>query len=160
MGIEGWDGHPLVVAAERKAAAERALRTGTALSVQLLADAERSLRKAPKAKRTGGFASKMESERAQYHEHRLLAGELAGIVYQPKFLLPGGLWYTADFLLVPGDAGLPMLEQPTVEEFKGSSKAKNARDSKTRFRIAAGLNAWARFVWVEKRDGVWCEECE
>ena len=67
------------------------------------------------------------------------------------FHLPGGVDYTPDFIV--DDAG-----QLSVYEVKGNLKQKNARDSRTRFKIAAGLYPALRFVWVTRdRRGAWHE---
>lgn len=67
------------------------------------------------------------------------------------FHLPGGVDYTPDFIAFPPHDG-----QPIVYEVKGNMKQKNARDSYTRFRIAAGLHRWATFAWVTRdASGQW-----
>lgn len=68
------------------------------------------------------------------------------------FHLPGGVDYTPDF--IAWQAGS---EKPIVYEIKGSMQQKNARDSYTRFRIAAGLHRWATFAWVTREGGQWIE---
>jgi len=66
--------------------------------------------------------------------------------------LPGGVDYTPDFIAWPGG-----WQSPIIYEVKGSLQQKNARDSRTRFKVAAGLHPWARFVWVTRKQGRWVE---
>lgn len=68
--------------------------------------------------------------------------------------LPGGVNYTPDFVAWTGEV-YPLV---IVFEVKGNLKMKNARDSRTRFKIAAGLYPCFMWVWVTRaRDGRWCE---
>jgi hypothetical protein len=67
------------------------------------------------------------------------------------FHLPGGVDYTPDFIETNADRTI-------VYEVKGDLKQKNARDSRTRFKFAAGLYPALRFVWVTRdRRGEWHE---
>jgi hypothetical protein len=128
------------------------------MSAELLRDAEQTLRKEPKRRKVGGFDSKLEAARYEYHLERVKAGLIAAVLRQPMFDLPGGLRYRADLMLIGveefgGGHGI------TVEEVKGSRLGKNSRDSLTRCRVAAGLNPWARWLIVEReRGGCWIEE--
>lgn len=75
-------------------------------------------------------------------------------VHHPwSFNLPGAVGYEPDFIAWPDG------DRPIVYEVKGNNKMKNARDSRTRFRIAAGLHRWARFIWVTRTPrGQWIEK--
>jgi hypothetical protein len=56
------------------------------------------------------------------------------------FVLPGGVRYTADFLWEPGSGDFMLPDsRRIVEEVKFDWATKNARDSRTRLRIAAAL---------------------
>lgn len=70
------------------------------------------------------FASKAESKR--YRELCLLrqAGMVRWFIRQPKFDLPGGTTYTADFLIVQEDGSV------TVEDVKGYATAAFKRSKK------------------------------
>lgn len=69
------------------------------------------------------------------------------------FHLPGGVAYTPDFI-----AWVRHMETVRVYEVKGDLKQKNARDSRTRFKIAAGLYPCFTFVWVTRNaKGQWIE---
>lgn len=68
------------------------------------------------------------------------------------FHLPGNVDYTPDFIAWGMDGRM------TVYEVKGNLRQKNARDSRTRFKIAAGLYPNLCFVWVTRdRAGAWHE---
>lgn len=75
------------------------------------------------------------------------------------FHLPGGVDYTPDFI------AWRMPQHPLspewsimVFEVKGNMRQKNARDSRTRFKIAAGLYPAMPFYWVTRsRPGAWRE---
>ncbi len=68
------------------------------------------------------------------------------------FHLPGSVDYTPDFIAWGMDG------QMSIYEVKGNLRQKNARDSRTRFKIAAGLYPSFRFVWVTRdRAGAWHE---
>jgi len=71
-------------------------------------------------------------------------------MYEPvTFHLPGGVSYTPDFVI---------LDHPmTFIEVKGSMHQKNARDSRTRFKICAGLWPAFRWQWVTRVSGYWHE---
>jgi hypothetical protein len=69
--------------------------------------------------------------------------------------LPGGVDYTPDGIAWDDSYVIEI----RVYECKGSIKAKNARDSRTRFKIAAGLFPCWPWVWVTRdRRGAWKEE--
>lgn len=73
------------------------------------------------------------------------------ILHPFTFHLPGGVDYTPDFIAFPPHGG-----QPVIYEVKGNMQQKNARDSYTRFRVAAGLHRWATFAWVTRdASGQW-----
>jgi hypothetical protein len=108
-----------------------------------------------------GFDSKLEAARWEYHQQRKAAGLICDVLRQPRFELPGGLVYRADFFVIGCDDCEEVGGGPrhVIEEVKGSRQAKNARDSRTRFRVAAGLYSWARWLWVERqRAGLWVVE--
>lgn len=92
-----------------------------------------------------GYDSLLEAEFDSY----LSWSSIAHVLHPFTFILPGGVKYTPDFISWMPD------DRPIIYECKGDKRQKNARDSYTRFRIAAGLNLWARFIWVEKHDGEW-----
>lgn len=73
------------------------------------------------------------------------------------FHLPGGVDYTPDFIAWRSEDYLER-RHVMVYEVKGNMRQKNARDSRTRFKIAAGLYAVLEFYWVTRdRGGRWIE---
>lgn len=71
-----------------------------------------------------------------------------------QFNLPGNVGYTPDFIGWKDDVLYPFFF-----ECKGNMHQKNARDSWTRFRIAAGLYPCFTWVWVTKsKRGEWIEK--
>ena len=82
------------------------------------------------------------------------------------FHLPGGVDYTPDFVAwdtptIRHNKTVTLIGNSTVRvyEVKGDLKQKNARDSRTRFKIAAGLYPCFTFVWVQRdRSGQWVEQ--
>jgi hypothetical protein len=91
------------------------------------------------------------------------------------FHLPGSVDYTPDFVAWSGarpiyiltayrigkqrNNHLKHLSGMMVYEVKGSMKQHNARDSRTRFKVAAGLYPQLTFVWVTRdRAGQWIEK--
>lgn len=103
------------------------------------------------------YDSKTEAQYAVYLSHLKLAVEILDYRHHPfTFLLPGGVKYTPDFLIIDEHISngppAPFFE---IHEIKGSLKMKNARDSVTRFRIARGLFPWWRFKLIELSDGQW-----
>lgn len=147
--------NPRIAAAMDRDAAKRLAIAGN-VAAGLVARLSDEMPKPPKAKRTGGHASKLEALRYEHHEYQRRNGLIAGVIRQPRFYLPGGVRYTADFLVIGVEefGGGHLL---TVEECKGSRLGKNVRDSLTRFRIAAGIFKWARFVLVEGGERGWVE---
>ncbi len=108
-----------------------------------------------------GFDSQLERD---------YADELIGLGYTVMragwtFHLPGGVDYTPDFVAwmspsVGYQTGLRLIGncKIAVYEVKGNLKQKNARDSRTRFKIAAGLYPCFTFVWVTRNAaGQWIE---
>ena len=81
-----------------------------------------------------------------------------GVEFRPHgltFNLPGGVTYTPDFIEWPYT---PLVSGIVVYEVKGNLKQKNARDSRTRFKLAAGLYPCFRWMWVTReRSGRWVE---
>lgn len=70
------------------------------------------------------------------------------------FHLPGGVDYTPDSI-----AWHPYQQDVRVYEVKGNLRQKNARDSRTRFKIAAGLYPCFTWIWVTRdRAGRWIEK--
>lgn len=63
------------------------------------------------------------------------------------FILADGTRYTPDFDYLAED------DVTCVVETKGSKKQKNARDSHTRWRVAAEMYPQFRWQWVEDVDG-------
>lgn len=150
--------NPRIAAALDRDAAKRLAIAGN-VAAGLVARLSDEMPKPPKAQRTGGHASKLEALRAQYHDLRKRECHIAGVITQPRFYLPGGVRYTADFLVIGWEefGGGHLL---TVEEVKGHRLSKNARDGITRFRIASGIFKWATWKLVEWRDGGWVETVE
>lgn len=69
------------------------------------------------------------------------------------FHLPGGVDYTPDFIVWDGCRNW----SATVYEVKGAH-VKNTRESRAKFKIAAGLYPWLTFVWVTRTEaGRWIE---
>lgn len=96
--------------------------------------------------RAEGYDSKLEQTRARELGFALLAGEIRAWRYHP-FTVPIGVQrtYTPDFLVVALDGAI------TLEEIKGSLKAKNGRDSVTRLHAAAALLPMFRWeLWIQK----------
>ena len=65
------------------------------------------------AKRTNGYASKREADRAAELQLMVRAGEIALVLEQVPFPLPGGIKYVADFVRLNMDGTW------TVEDAKG-----------------------------------------
>lgn|SRR5574340_836437 len=87
------------------------------------------------------FDSQLEADRAHYLYGLQLAGDVKVYVHHP-FPVPlakKGLSYTPDFLVWWADGRI------TVEEVKGSLKQKNARDSRSRLKMAA--DKFPMFEW-------------
>lgn len=96
-----------------------------------------------------GFDSDLE--RDFYAE--LLARGWEVIPHGWTFHLPGGVDYTPDFICWSQG-----MSRVIVFEVKGNLRQKNARDSRTRFKVAAGLYWFLDFVWVTRdRSGAWRE---
>ena len=90
------------------------------------------------------------------------------------FHLPGDVNFTPDFIAWSEkdmyirfyysvgkrqSSACRSIRGPLVYEVKGSNQAKNARDSRTRFKIAAGLYPCFTFVWVTRdQAGRWIEK--
>lgn len=96
------------------------------------------------------YRSKLEAAWAEYLSVQARVGEIAAWWYEPLNLrLPGKRnWYKPDFLVLAGD-GL------TFYEVKGRNKSDDR--SLVKMKTAAGLNRWAKFVLVKRRDGIWDE---
>jgi len=105
----------------------------------------------------GGFDSPLEAD----WDAELTARGLAHLAHPFTFHLPGGVDYTPDQIAWPSrtdDNHQVWIGQATVYEVKGEY-VKNTRDSRTRFRIAAGLHPYLRFAWVTRsRGGTWREK--
>jgi hypothetical protein len=107
---------------------------------------------APKKRRTARrrAMNRTEAAYAAQLELRRAAGEIRSFEFEAVRLNIGeGAWYTPDFLVLRFTVETGF----TVEfhEVKGSWKAKNARDGRTRLKAAAKQYPWARFVAVTKR---------
>lgn len=108
----------------------------------------------PKPKAFGiEFDSKLELDFAAWLDSELVARRISAWKYHPeKFSLAPRLTYAPDFLVVP----VLHSDQPTIYEVKGSWKMKNARDSRTRLKVAASL--FPSFNWIavtRGNNGVW-----
>lgn len=106
---------------------------------------------AEEPKRRRGVPNKTEQRfRREVLEPRY-GGKGNHIAFEPlTFHLPGGIRYTPDFLLRK-HCGLMRFY-----ECKGSWKSKNARDSKTRLKVTAGLYPWWEFYAAHyERDNGW-----
>ena len=98
-----------------------------------------------KRPRSDQFRSQLEADYAA----ELTARGLHWLYEPVTFHLPGGVGYTPDFAI---------LDHPlTFVEVKGSMRQKNARDSRTRFKVCAGLWPAFRWKWVTRVDGYWHE---
>lgn len=101
----------------------------------------------------GGYDSVLELD----YDTELTARGWPHVLHPFTYHLPGGVDYTPDFVawyVTPVG-----IVQTCVIEVKGSNSAKNARDSRTRFRIAAGLHPYAIFLWVVRaKSGEWIEK--
>lgn len=102
--------------------------------------------KKPKAKKPAAlgeeFDSKLELDFAWELERRRLAGKIAEWRFHPmRFRLAPSVTYTPDFCTKARSDSLEL----SFFEVKGSWKAKNARDSRTRLQIAAYQFQW--FDW-------------
>ncbi len=103
---------------------------------------------------TDGFDSQLE--RDFYAE--LIARGYAVQLHGWTFHLPGGVDYTPDFIAWRTSEHSREAFDPRlmIYEVKGHSKQKNARDSRTHFKIAAGLYPVCEFYWVTRDDaGRW-----
>ena len=98
-----------------------------------------------KRPRSDQFRSQLEADYAA----ELTARGLHWLYEPVTFHLPGGVSYTPDFVVI---------DHPlTFIEVKGSMRQKNARDSRTRFKICSGLWPAFRWEWVTRFDGCWNE---
>lgn len=96
-----------------------------------------------KPARSDGFRSQLEADYAAE-----LTAQGFKWLYEPFTIhLPGGVDYTPDFIAWSSNGQTQMIE------CKGHKKMKNARDSRTRFKIAAGLYPCFEWWWVE-RDAI------
>ena len=96
------------------------------------------------------YRSKLEARWAQegalvlqhdYGERVLL------MLYEPlTFNLPGNN-YTPDFMCILGDGKILFVET------KGSRRAKNYRDARSKLRLAASVHSWATFIEARYNNG-------
>lgn len=56
------------------------------------------------------FDSRHEAEAAEALEWRLKAGEIAAVIYQQPFALPGGVKYVADFVVLKKDGTYAVMD--------------------------------------------------
>lgn len=101
-------------------------------------------------KATDGYDSQLERDYAA----ELIARGLGYVAHPFTVHLPGGVDYTPDFITWEYSAGMVI----SLIECKGSMRQRNARDSWTRFRIAAGLFPCFRWTWVQRGRGQWSEK--
>lgn len=96
------------------------------------------------------YRSKLERAFAEHLVYLRIAGLLTAWSYEPLNLrLPGKKnFYKPDFL-VQDSHGL------TFYEVKGRNKSDER--SLVKIKTAAGLNPWARFIWVTQQKGEWIE---
>ena len=142
-----------------KIAAQIASQTGE----QLVSEQKKAERRAEKRAKLGPFDSQLEKDRGEFLAGLKLAGEIEDwSLHGIKFRLPGqSNFYTPDFLVHVETAlhSGRFWERIRIEEVKGSWASKNARESRTKLKTAAGLNPWATFVAVTRdRSGNWKEE--
>ena len=98
------------------------------------------------------FDSQLEVDFARELERWLEDKTIADWRYHPlRFRLAKGVTYEPDFRVLSHGI-VPRL---TFYEVKGSWKAKNARDSRTRLKIAASMNQWCGWYGVTREKGVW-----
>lgn len=105
------------------------------------------------------FDSKEEADYARHLALRKHAADIIDYVYHPfTFLLPGGVRFTPDFLVIDEPVGNgPPCYQFEIHEYKGSLKMRNARDGVTRFKIAKGLFPWMHFKLISRVKGQWTQ---
>ena len=99
------------------------------------------------------FDSRLELDFADWLDGELAARRISQWKYHAlRFQLAPGLTYTPDFLAVPNRPG----GSTNIYEVKGSWKMKNARDSRTRLKIAAWHYSWLNWYGVTRGDdGDW-----
>lgn len=95
-----------------------------------------------------GFDSQLERDYADELSARGVKWHLHGL----KFSLGMGVWYTPDFDFVDADG------VTVIVELKGHKQQKNARDSRTRWKVAAAYYPQFRWQWVERKAGRWITE--
>lgn len=84
-------------------AAERAIEKGLA---EALKPARRKYGNSPTTVDGIRFDSKREARRYEELQRMRAAGEIAWFILQPTFILPGGIRYRADFLVVLPEGGV------------------------------------------------------
>jgi hypothetical protein len=108
------------------------------------------------------FDSKLELRFANEElEPRRLACLLREWRYHPmRFRLADGTWYEPDFLALSRVGSLMTPQDFVFYEVKGSWLSKNARDSRTRLKVAASRYHWFNWYAVtwEKKEGRWLYE--
>lgn len=96
------------------------------------------------------FDSKLELQFAGYLDILEKAGKIDEWRYHPiRVRLASNCTYEPDFGVWDEDMAL------TLYEVKGSWKAKNARDSRTRLIIAASMFQWWQWEAVTRDGGMW-----
>ncbi len=109
--------------------------------------------KAERALKLSAADGYYDSQLERAFDQELTARAWPHLLHPFTMHLPGGVDYTPDFIAWPGGG-----QSPIIYEVKGHNQMKNARDSRTRFKIAAGLHRYARFVWVTRESGQWIEK--
>lgn len=104
------------------------------------------------------FDSKDEADYATYLEGLKLGGDIVDYVHHPwSFLLPGGVKYTPDFLVISEiDPRMVLPLQIALVEIKGHHA--NMRDSITRVKIARGLFPWFPIRLIYRKKRKWLEK--
>jgi len=100
------------------------------------------------------FKTQLELDYANYLETWRKANKIDSWLYEPlRFSLGLNVSYTPDFLTVQGDDAYDSMRN--IYEVKGSWLSRNARDSRTRLKIAATMYQWFNWYAVTREKGVW-----
>ncbi len=103
--------------------------------------------------------NKLENEFADLLDTRKLVGKILAWYFEPMSLRIGtrgnsskALFWTPDFMVIDSDY------QWIFYEVKGSWRATNHRDARTRIKVAALMFPHLRFVGATQERGVWIYE--
>jgi hypothetical protein len=102
------------------------------------------------------FDSLLEVDFAHTLERWRKEGKIDSWLYHPlRFRLAPNVTYTPDFLAFSDTDTLSGAPCRAMYEVKGSWKAKGARDSRTRLKIAAHLYQWFNWYGVTREKNIW-----